>query len=293
MPSGGIMKNYCDLIINEQGRECSRCFTFKPWSAFHKCKNGVKGHFSFCKECRKNNVPAQHYKNRIDDFGRECAKCHRYLPWKLFYSHKGCPRDKHTRCIECSIVDVKLRTFNITEQEYKDLLEAHNGICAICGQQETFINQQTGLLQQLSIDHCHTTGKVRGLLCQSCNFAIGCAQDSVGIIESMIHYIESYIPYIYNGKNKPKTKREYELYRAYGITDTEYKQILDNQENVCAICGIEKNGDKHFAVDHCHDSKVIRGLLCINCNTSLGYFRDSTQIMKRAIQYLSNALPRI
>jgi len=52
-----------------------------------------------------------------------------------------------------------IRTYGITHQDYQDMLEAQDGVCAICGQEEQV--KERGL----SVDHCHTTGKVRGLLC--------------------------------------------------------------------------------------------------------------------------------
>lgn len=76
-----------------------------------------------------------------------------------------------------------------------------------------------------------------------------------------------------------------------------YQTVLDQlekQNNLCLICskvGFKMNkGIKHnLVVDHCHDSGRFRGLLCNNCNRGLGLFKDSTESLKRAIEYLEGA----
>lgn len=81
--------------------------------------------------------------------------------------------------------------------------------------------------------------------------------------------------------------------RLYGITDVEYNARLESQKGVCAICGTDtptENHDEtrpHLYVDHCHTSGAVRGLLCGNCNTGLGFFKDNPERLKAAIQYLT------
>lgn len=70
----------------------------------------------------------------------------------------------------------------------------------------------------------------------------------------------------------------------YGITDTEYKEMFSAQGGRCAICGNESH--KTLAIDHNHSTNQIRGLLCINCNTALGKFKDSPEVLQNAYQYL-------
>lgn len=64
-----------------------------------------------------------------------------------------------------------------------------------------------------------------------------------------------------------------------------YDQLLAKQGGKCAICGEEANGNR-LAVDHNHETGEIRGLLCHQCNTGLGSFRDNPQLLKQAIAYL-------
>lgn len=71
----------------------------------------------------------------------------------------------------------------------------------------------------------------------------------------------------------------------YGITLEEYKEIFDKQKGVCALCLREEKG-KMLAVDHCHITGKVRGLLCGNCNRALGLFQDNPDILERAKEYV-------
>ena len=82
-----------------------------------------------------------------------------------------------------------LKKYGIKPEDYNNLLIKQNGVCAICLKSETKIHPRTKQVAQLSIDHCHTTGKVRGLLCGNCNFAIGHLQDSPYLCERAMNYL--------------------------------------------------------------------------------------------------------
>lgn len=80
---------------------------------------------------------------------------------------------------------------------------------------------------------------------------------------------------------------ESSLKRLYGITLQDYNSLLLEQNNCCAIC--DKHKDEHngkLHVDHCHTTGRIRGILCHNCNTGLGHFKESEAIMIKAMRYL-------
>lgn len=75
----------------------------------------------------------------------------------------------------------------------------------------------------------------------------------------------------------------------YGITLETYKQLLHKQGYKCAICGKSpKENGKSLGVDHCHKTNLIRGLLCITCNTVLGQLKDDPKLLKKALVYLCN-----
>lgn len=79
----------------------------------------------------------------------------------------------------------------------------------------------------------------------------------------------------------------YKLKFLYGITFEDYVQLFVNQGGRCAICLTPDPGRRRFHVDHCHKTNVVRGLLCSNCNTGLGKFKEDTTLLDRAVAYLS------
>ncbi len=87
-------------------------------------------------------------------------------------------------------------------------------------------------------------------------------------------------------KKNPDKARSAQFKYKYGITLDEYKLLLVGQNNVCAIC--KKPSYRNLAVDHCHNSERVRGLLCDPCNVSLGLLREDIQVIKNMINYLED-----
>ena len=87
--------------------------------------------------------------------------------------------------------NIRLRTiYGITIEDYNYLLEKQGYHCAIC-HTDTPTNKR-GNIQNFSVDHCHTTGKVRGLLCSKCNIAIGLLQDSSIVAQRATNYLKEH-----------------------------------------------------------------------------------------------------
>lgn len=75
--------------------------------------------------------------------------------------------------------------------------------------------------------------------------------------------------------------------RVYGITLAEYEEKLKAQGGVCQICGKPDEVEgRRMAIDHCHKTGAVRGLLCGNCNRGLGNFQDSPELVAKAAEYL-------
>lgn len=83
------------------------------------------------------------------------------------------------------------RRFGCDYKQYTDMLNAQDGCCAICGNPETAKNPVTQEPRRLAVDHCHTTGKIRGLLCSACNTAIGLMKDDVVVLQKAIEYLSA------------------------------------------------------------------------------------------------------
>ena len=87
--------------------------------------------------------------------------------------------------------------------------------------------------------------------------------------------------------------RKHNLKYRYGITEEDYEKLLVQQKYSCKICGqkpdkCQTQPDKPLYVDHCHQTKAIRGLLCHKCNIALGHMNDNPEQLERAAAYLRN-----
>lgn len=87
-----------------------------------------------------------------------------------------------------------------------------------------------------------------------------------------------------------KMSRDYTLRTTYGIDYKNYRELYKIQAGSCKICGTKNpGGHGTFHVDHDHETREIRGLLCVRCNAGLGYFRDNADVIRKAIRYLLKA----
>ncbi len=74
--------------------------------------------------------------------------------------------------------------------------------------------------------------------------------------------------------------------KKYGLTKDKLDEMMKAQDNKCAVCG--ETSQKALHIDHCHATGVVRGLLCNNCNTGIGFFRDNPELLKNAADYLND-----
>lgn len=138
-----------------------------------------------------------------------CKRCQKELPISEFpltnYYRKDGTRTPNANCYPCrnelrvsyanenleqrrySNRRATLSKYGLSVEGYNELLESQNGVCAICQQPETFSIR--GTVCELAVDHDHQTGKVRGLLCQHCNTAIGKFKEDPTLIRAAIDYL--------------------------------------------------------------------------------------------------------
>lgn len=92
-----------------------------------------------------------------------------------------------------------------------------------------------------------------------------------------------------NAENLRKHRREYKLGSKYDITVEQYNFILDKQNGCCNICKRHHTEfTQSLAVDHDHDTGIVRGLLCRQCNQALGTYSDSIDVLLNAIEHLKS-----
>lgn len=145
-----------------------------------------------CKNCKEEklieNFRLQNKESHIYEcYCRKCKNRMRQLRrqkgWK-----RGIPKKKlsyeqqHDRNLK--------RKFNISREQYLQMVEAQNNLCKICGNPETTLSKGKDKIIALAVDHCHTTGEVRGLLCNSCNAALGNFKDRSDLLQAAINYLK-------------------------------------------------------------------------------------------------------
>jgi len=132
---------------------------------------------------------------------KQCVKCERHLPPEKFYNTSK-------TCKECVLKAQRERrsadfagqkrihqssylkaNYGMTLEEFEQRLEEQGGVCAICKQPETGCSRQ-GRVKRLSVDHDHKTGKIRGLICNGCNRALGYFNDDPEKMRAAIDYLE-------------------------------------------------------------------------------------------------------
>lgn len=116
----------------------------------------------------------------LDIEGR--ARAEQKKAWKLANPEK---MRAYTRKSQRRLV---LQGHGLTFQQYEAMVAAQDGVCAVCRLPETTV--VNGRVIDLAIDHCHTTGVVRGLLCSGCNKALGCAGDDPARLRALAVYLE-------------------------------------------------------------------------------------------------------
>lgn len=98
-------------------------------------------------------------------------------------------------------------------------------------------------------------------------------------------------------KNDPEYRarnRDKWLWDSYGITNADYKRLLENQNGKCAICLVAAETQQHrkLLVDHCHSTGIIRGLLCYSYNLSIGHFKNNEELLIKAATYVKESHER-
>ena len=94
---------------------------------------------------------------------------------------KQCYKEYNAQRAEILRAQYLKRTYNLTELEYANMLSKQKGLCAICNTTMKVVN----------IDHCHTTNKVRGLLCPECNRGLGLFYDDADRLLSAAEYLKN------------------------------------------------------------------------------------------------------
>lgn len=123
-----------------------------------------------------------------------CPDCSELKPIAEFYCRKEYANSYCKPCWRKRARDQQLlRKYGISRSDYEAMLEQQGNCCAICGchESENEVDSKLSRPRKLAVDHCHVTGKVRGLLCSTCNKCLGMAKDSPTILRKAAMYVEN------------------------------------------------------------------------------------------------------
>lgn len=153
-----------------------------------------------------SNIPL----DLIGDVPKRCSKCGKEQPPSQFFPrgdaphklrsycktcHKAYKRDlyaKNPKHREMEYLGGVRRKYGLSQEEYQALGESEDWRCAVCRRDpKAAYADQTLNAQRLHVDHCHETGRVRGLLCGNCNRALGYIEGTPGGLDAFRAYIET------------------------------------------------------------------------------------------------------
>lgn len=142
-----------DAIISH--KTCSACNQCKPIELFGKAAAYRDGHRGQCNSCRVKHHAAY-------AVGRERAKTNPAVTRRTKLKQR----------------------YGMTEDDYAIMLAAQGGCCAVCNG-----DSPGGRWQRFHVDHCHSTGEIRGLLCHACNVTLGAMGDSINGVMRYVTYL--------------------------------------------------------------------------------------------------------
>lgn len=162
--------------------ECTTCGARKAIDEFSIRENGQRR--KQCKACRQSKVSVWHRSN-----ADKMLAYHR--TWSATNPERVREYRKRMQEKDPLLNRTKaLRRYGLTLEDYENILSAQGGVCAACGEPE-LVATYRGKPRPLAIDHDHATGHIRGLLCSSCNVALGYARECPKRLRALAVYIES------------------------------------------------------------------------------------------------------
>lgn len=156
-------------------RACKSCGVSKPLDSFKAAPRCKEGRTPTCTACI-NEARAE--KRRANPEAHRA----RSKAW----------RDGNTQKARDSVRSSTLKMkYGISRSDYERMRDEQGGVCAICSGPETSRDPRWSKLRELAVDHCHLTGRVRGLLCFACNSGIGKFSDSPDTLRAAAIYLEA------------------------------------------------------------------------------------------------------
>ncbi|MFB9473832.1 endonuclease VII domain-containing protein [Nonomuraea salmonea] len=284
---------------------CSDCQEVKELAEFGANKRMPDGRARYCKVCFRRRSTASYRKRKagqgkavrervqVPEGCKYCPRCTEVKSTSEFGSNRAMKDGMTAYCRPCHTVvarENKIKKYGsernyllqyrygITEDDFERMLARQGGLCAICQ-----------AVPGTFVDHCHATGRVRGVLCFNCNNGLGHFTDNLVLLELAALYLEGEVLWPEfvvlpegRGDSPVAPSRTYHLSRRYRVRHEDVERMISAQHGLCVVCW--DRPPEH--VDHCHRSGAVRQVLCLPCNTGIGQFRDDPGVVRRALSYV-------
>ncbi|MEU7568121.1 endonuclease domain-containing protein [Streptomyces fradiae] len=179
------------MLELSETKRCPRCGEAKPRAAFAKNRSTRDGLQAYCRPCG-----AEYHQQRQLARGKKvrprvpvpaghkyCRQCGMIKPHGEWDRNRSASDGLSTACKECRRAKARAahlkRQYGLTEAEREELIREQGGVCVICLS-----------ARPEHVDHCHETGRVRGVLCFSCNAALGQLKDRPAAMRRAADYVE-------------------------------------------------------------------------------------------------------
>lgn len=130
-----------------------------------------------CYACKLEKSVLDFYKSNVHYYQKECKQCCRERKYKWYQTESG----------KTSSANTKLKArFGIDLEIYNRMLDSQGHVCAICKRDQSYLGHK------LAVDHDHSTGKIRALLCKACNLAIGHMEDDPERLIKAAEYLKQF-----------------------------------------------------------------------------------------------------
>ncbi|MGW1200276.1 endonuclease VII domain-containing protein [Streptomyces sp. NPDC002536] len=172
-------------------KRCTRCGEHKPRACFAIKRTNLDGLQRYCRDCRTKyhctslESPGKKVRLGADapEGHKHCRGCGEVKPHGQFHRKSSAPDGLASRCKACKACADSAgnlrRKYGITEAQRDEMIASQMGLCCICL-----------AAPAVQVDHCHKTGKVRGVLCFNCNSGLGLLRDDPKTIHRAIAYVE-------------------------------------------------------------------------------------------------------
>lgn len=167
-------------------KTCTKCGEGKPLTEFYRRRNRPtgSGYDSRCKDCAKALTREWNARNALrTDINipatQVCSWCKQELPGTAFALNRSKAKGIQSICYACH----RARRYGLAVGQYEQMLTEQGSVCLIC-------RRPCPRGGELSVDHDHATGRVRGLLCQNCNSGLGMFQDDPALLGAAIDYLK-------------------------------------------------------------------------------------------------------